>query len=74
MNQPPSKSVVCPRCGKKQPDRGPTAIYWCGDCRCQFDNDPDEGGTHSDRDPSARLRREESEREFRKAARQGRKR
>ena len=51
--------VQCPKCGKKQPRRSADAIYWCSTCRMQFDNDPDEGGDFSDRDPSARLERQE---------------
>lgn len=53
------KTVSCPQCGTKQTDRGSTAIYFCDKCRVQFDNDPDEGGTYSDRNPAARLEREE---------------
>lgn len=51
--------VHCPGCNRTQPERGPNAIYWCDRCKCQFDSDPDEGGTHSDFNPAVRLEREE---------------
>lgn len=55
-----SNSVVaCPRCKRTQPVRTADSIYWCEHCRCQFDNDPDEGGSHSDFNPAARMEREE---------------
>jgi ribosomal protein L37AE/L43A len=55
-------TVSCPRCSRKQPRRTPDAIYWCENCRCQFDDDPDEGGDYSSRNPAARLEREERRR------------
>jgi ribosomal protein L37AE/L43A len=51
--------VYCPRCGRTQARRGPDSIYWCEHCRGCFDDDPGEGGTYSDRDPSARIERQE---------------
>ena len=59
----PTNVVRCPRCGRPQPKRGADALYWCTYCRGVFDNDPNEGGDWSDRDPSARLEREERRRE-----------
>lgn len=61
-----SDQVHCPRCKRRQPARGPDAIYWCDHCQGQFDGDPDEGGSYSDRDPSARLEREERIKQARK--------
>lgn len=58
--------VRCPRCHRPQAKRGPDAIYWCENCRCQFDDQPDEGGDYSDRDPSWRLEREEWRQQRRK--------
>jgi DNA-directed RNA polymerase subunit RPC12/RpoP len=52
-------TVRCPRCGRGQPYKSPQALYWCDHCRGMFDDDPDEGGTHSDLNPAARLEREE---------------
>lgn len=54
----PVKTVACPKCKRKQPARTPDAIYWCDDCRCQFDNDPDEGGSVFS-DPSRRAELED---------------
>ena len=51
--------VRCPRCGRRQPRQRPDTIYWCPNCHGQFDDDPDEGGDFSDRNPAARLEREE---------------
>lgn len=55
QNLPP-----CPRCGtnKKVNTHGRDEFY-CGRCGGLFDNDPDEGGTHSTFNPAARLEREE---------------
>jgi ribosomal protein L37AE/L43A len=51
--------VACPKCKRVQANRGPSAIYWCDVCRCQFDDDPDEGGDYHDRNPAARMDRSE---------------
>jgi ribosomal protein L37AE/L43A len=51
--------VKCPKCERGQVNRGVNAIYWCDHCHAQFDGDPDEGGDWSDRNPAARLEREE---------------
>ena len=57
MSTPPT--VDCPGCGRSQARQGTDTIYWCDVCQCQFDDDPDEGGDYSGRDPSWRLEREE---------------
>lgn len=68
MNKP-----RCPRCGTPQhvvvgsgtyPDR----VHYCQKCLGMFDDQPDEGGTHDDRDASRRLQREEENRARRKRA------
>jgi ribosomal protein L37AE/L43A len=59
MTTPHTPSVACPGCGKRFPKRGPDAIYFCGKCRCQFDDDPDEGGDYSS-DPSKRIEYQEA--------------
>lgn len=64
--------VRCPRCNRPQRRQGPHSLYWCDHCRCQFDDSPDEGGDYSDRNPAARLEREEARRESRKVRRTGR--
>ena len=63
-NQPgiPVPKVACPRCGHKQPAKGgppQDAEYFCPNCRMSHDGIGDEGGDFSDRDPSARLNRQE---------------
>jgi ribosomal protein L37AE/L43A len=56
----PAEVVRCPKCNRPQPKRGShDTIYWCEHCRCQFDDEPDEGGTYDDRNPARRLEREE---------------
>lgn len=78
MNQPtnpsptsptnPALSVACPRCGRRQPKRAPNTIYRCDGphaCGAMFDDNPDEGGSHDDRNPAARLEREEWRQEAR---------
>jgi hypothetical protein len=55
--------VRCPKCGRRQNKSTlPDAMYWCGVCQVQFDDDPDEGGDYSARNPAARLEREERNR------------
>jgi len=57
-----SAKVRCPKCNRQYPQQRPDTIYWCNHCRCQFDDDPDEGGDYSDRNPSARIERQERRR------------
>jgi ribosomal protein L37AE/L43A len=59
QTQPAKPTVACPKCGRQQPIRTADALYWCEHCRGQFDGQPEEGGDYSDRDPSARLERQE---------------
>lgn len=52
----------CPKCGRKSTVVEQGVIgdsYFCRECNMGFDDDPDEGGTYSDRNPAARLEREE---------------
>lgn len=51
--------VACPKCGRTQPKRTSDSLYWCENCRAMHDDSPEEGGDYSDRDPSARIEREE---------------
>jgi ribosomal protein L37AE/L43A len=46
--------VACPKCKRTQPQRQKDSIYWCGNCRAQFDGDPDEGGDYFS-DPTKRM-------------------
>jgi ribosomal protein L37AE/L43A len=52
----------CPQCGRvKAVEVLDTNTFWCQHCRGPlFDRNPDEGGTHDDRDPSARIIRDEN--------------
>lgn len=71
MSKTKPETVRCPGCGGKQAKRTADAIYWCGKCQCQFDNDPDEGGFAIHNDPvKAASSREEYQR--RRAQRGGR--
>jgi len=50
----------CPWCGRrKSVSQAGEGQYWCSHCKRLFDDDPDEGGDYSDRNPAARLEREE---------------
>lgn len=60
---------TCPACGGDATGDGD--LFRCPKCGGVFDASPDEGGTYSDRDPAARLMREERARE-RKLDRLGR--
>ena len=58
----PDPCPKCPRCKTTRQvyedgDRG----FWCDDCKIAFDDDPDEGGTHSDNPVRSAERTEEHE-------------
>lgn len=53
----------CPKCGRAGKPTVDADLFWCGNCKAFFDNDPDEGGTHSDRNAAARLEREDRARQ-----------
>ncbi len=60
MNQKPP----CPRCQKTNnvtvgAGKPGERLMYCSGCRAMFDDDPDEGSDYSDRDPAARMIREE---------------
>ena len=55
-----SDQPKCPFCGSRKIVGG--SIMFCTKCKAQFDDMPDEGGTHSNFNPAARLEREERER------------
>jgi ribosomal protein L37AE/L43A len=58
--QPPTPQ--CPHCGKKGRVVRAGAMWRCRTCEGFFDDEPDEGGDYSDRDPTARLERQERRR------------
>lgn len=49
----------CPRCNQKLFKLGPDSTAYCENCKAYVSDTPDEGGDYSDRNPSARLEREE---------------
>ena len=53
----------CPNCRSPMVPQGD--LFWCKHCRRLYDDDPDEGGTHHDRDPARRMVRDEERRERR---------
>lgn len=53
----------CPRCNR--PGQPAGELWHCRACLMLFDNEPEEGGDYSDRNPAARLEREERKRESR---------
>ena len=55
------KTARCPRCNVKGTPQGD--VFWCRRCQCLFDDEPAEGGDYSDRNPAARLEREERQRQ-----------
>ncbi len=55
------RQVACPKCNRKQPYRSADSIYFCDECRMQFDDSPDEGGTYFS-DPSRRMELEDERR------------
>lgn len=60
MNKPPCP--VCRSSKQVQPVGVSGDMFRCGKCGGLFDNDSDEGGDYSDRNPSARLERQERSR------------
>lgn len=51
---------TCPQCHVRTVAQADWFV--CPKCKGMFDDDPDEGGDFSDRDPSARLERQERRR------------
>lgn len=60
----PSDKPKCPKSGCKGRgiEQGRSGIFVCNRCNGHFDNEPNEGGDFSDKDPSARLQRQERQR------------
>lgn len=54
----------CIQCGRRKAIvKLPSDQFKCTSCGCLFDANPDEGGTYSDRNPAARLEREDRRRD-----------
>lgn len=64
MPKPTKPKPACPRCKqtKHVVSSSDGEIHRCDYCRVTFDNDPNEGGDYSDRNPSARMERSERRR------------
>ena len=63
----------CPFCSSKKVavlEKGPRAMYRCCGCEALFDDEPDEGGDYSSKDPSRRMEREEAAEARRRAKQQ----
>jgi ribosomal protein L37AE/L43A len=58
----------CPFCNHRRITPLGDCLFRCADCDKLFDNDPDEGGTYSDRHADARIIRQEVAQERRAAA------
>lgn len=58
---PNNQQPKCPRCGSRKSTQI-NGTYQCNGCKALFDDDPDEGGTHSDWNAGARIDREERNR------------
>lgn len=61
QQQPKTKQVDCPQCGRSQPIQGPDTIYFCDSCNGQFDADGDDGGDYYT-DPTKRLEKADERR------------
>lgn len=54
----------CPVCNTNKGARAQAGgTYVCGKCHGQYDGHPDEGGDFSDRNPAARMQRQETRRQ-----------
>jgi ribosomal protein L37AE/L43A len=50
--------MTCPFCKSKRVTDLKDGTYLCANCDANFDNDPDEGGTHGN-DPTRRAERDD---------------
>lgn len=62
----------CIGCGRRKSVQPVGEFFKCSACGALFDADPDEGGDYSDRNPAARLDREDRARERRAQPRRNR--
>lgn len=54
----------CPKCKRrKDVSEAGDRMFYCHDCKMQFDDQPNEGGDHDDKNPARRLEREEEQRQ-----------
>jgi ribosomal protein L37AE/L43A len=59
---PDNKPPACPGCGRRKSVVRAGDLFKCTKCGALFDDDPDEGGDYSDRNPAARIDRMERRR------------
>lgn len=57
-----SQLPKCPVCGTNAGTVAQGEMFFCRRCNGLFDGDPNEGGDYSDRNPGARLERDEAPR------------
>jgi len=57
---------ACICCGARKAVMRIADTFKCGRCGTMFDNSPDEGGDYSDRNPAARIEREERQQDQRR--------
>lgn len=65
MTGVPTAQPACPICNKRTSVKAvgcSGTVFFCRDCQAAFDTEPDEGGDFDDRNPAARLEREERHR------------
>lgn len=63
MTKPPTPP--CIRCGRRKAVQRIGELLKCTACGAIFDDDPEEGGDYSARNPAARMERQERRRERR---------
>ena len=70
MSAKPNTNPPCPRCGTNRHSNAMCdGQFYCSSCQGLYDRDGEEGGDYSDRDPSARIEREERRRANQKGRR-----
>lgn len=58
---------ACIQCGRRKTIvKLASEQFKCTGCGCLFDSNPDEGGTYSDKNPAARLERDDRQRDRRR--------
>lgn len=62
LNMSTNTKPKCPQCGRIKAVVQAGEFFHCNKCGATFDNEPDEGGDYSDRNPAARLERAERKR------------
>ena len=66
------KLPACIKCNRRKSVQAVGEFFKCSACGALFDSEPDEGSDYSDRNPAARLEREDRARERRAQPRRNR--